>query len=161
MRRAHWIQIGLVALSTTVFVGPVARGQLPSTTISTTSGVTLKSFTPIDSLFLNPTATKFTISLVHTVVGSPSDYRVSRFSDFRDANWIPYNPQPSITLSNTLFTPTPGNSSSSQVMLYLQLRARNPKAGQPVSVIDGKTTVQPDFFFSSSLGRRIRIIFAG
>jgi hypothetical protein len=161
MRRAHWIEIGLVALSTTVLVGPVAQGQLPSSTISLTSGVTLKTFTPIDSLFLNPTATKFTIALVHTVTGTPSDYRVSRFSDFRDANWIPYNPQPSITLANSVFTPTPGNSSSSQAMLYLQLRAKNPKAGQPVSLIDGKTTVQPDFFFSSALGRRIRIVFAG
>jgi len=43
----------------------------------------------------------------------------------------------------------------------LQVRAKNPKAGQPISIIDGKTTVQPDFFFSDPLGRRIRLIYFG
>ena len=128
-------------------VGALSHAQ-PSPTIALTSGVQLKTFTPIDSLFLNPTATTFTIALVHTVSGSPTEYRVSRFSDFRDANWLTYNPRPSITLANNVFTPTPGNSSSSQVFVYLQVRARNLRAGQPVSLIGGKTQVQPDFFFS-------------
>jgi hypothetical protein len=30
-----------------------------------------------------------------------------------------------------------------------------------MSLIDGKTTVQPDFFFSEVIGRRIRTIFVG
>ena len=159
MRRIHWVHVGLMTLGLSVGVGTVSQAQLP--TISLTSGVQLKTFTPIDSLFLNPTATTFTIALVHTVTGTPTEYRVSRFSDFRDANWLPYNPRPSMTLANTVFTATPGNSSSSQVFVYLQVRARNPKAGQPISLIGGKTQVQPDFFFSDPLGRRIRIVYAG
>lgn len=137
----------------------IAGAQTISTTISTTSGVTLKTFTPVDSLFPNPTATSFTIALVHTVLGSPTEYRVSRFSDFRDANWIPYVTRPNITVQRSVF-PTVVNGGT-QITLYFQVRAKNPKAGQPISIIDGKTTVQPDYFFSDPLGRRIRLVYFG
>ena len=161
MRRAHWLHLGLVATSLSLGIRTPSHAQ-PSPTIVLGSGVKLTSFTPIDSLFLNPTGTTFNIALVHRVLGSPTEYRVSRFSDFRDANWLPYNPEPHMTVTSNMFTATGGtNSGTSQVTLYLQVRARNPKAGLPISVIGGKTQVQPDFFFSDPLSRRVRIVFAG
>jgi hypothetical protein len=48
-----------------------------------------------------------------------------------------------------------------EITLFLQVRTKNPKAGMPISIAGGTTTVQPDFFFSSPLGRRIRLIYAG
>ena len=160
MRRAHWLHLGLITASLSLGIGTTSHAQ-SSPTIALTSSVKLTSFTPIDSLFVNPTATTFNIALVHRVSGAPTEYRASRFSDFRDANWLPYNPEPHMTVTSNMFAATPGNSSSTQVMLYLQVRARNPKAGQPISVIGGKTQVQPDFFFSDPLARRVRIVFAG
>jgi hypothetical protein len=58
------------------------------------TGVTLKAFSPVDSLFPNPTSTSFTIKLVNSIGGCASEYRVSRFADFRDANWMPYSASP-------------------------------------------------------------------
>lgn len=160
MQRAHWLRVGLIAFGLTLGVGTLSNAQTPVPT-TTLGGVTLKTFTPVESLFVNPTTTTFTIALNNTVVGSPTEYRASRFIDFRDAQWRPYSPSPTITVTSNMFTATPGNSSSTQVMLYLQVRARNPKAGQPVSIAGGKLTTQPDFFFSDPLGRRVRIVFAG
>jgi hypothetical protein len=159
MRTVSSLRVVLLATGAGMFMASIAGAQTISTTISTTTGVTLKTFTPVDSLFPNPTATSFTIALVHTVSGSPTEYRVSRFSDFRDANWIPYVTRPNITVQRSVF-PTVVNGGT-QITLYFQVRAKNPKAGQPISIIDGKTTVQPDFFFSDPLGRRIRLIYFG
>lgn len=159
MRTASSLRVVVLATAAGMLMASIAGAQTISTTISTTSGVTLKTFTPVDSLFPNPTATSFTIALVHTVLGSPTEYRVSRFSDFRDANWIPYVTKPNITVQRSVF-PTVVNGGT-QITLYFQVRAKNPKAGQPISIIDGKTTVQPDYFFSDPLGRRIRLVYFG
>jgi hypothetical protein len=132
--------------------------QTISTTTATTS-VTLKTFTPVDSVFVNPSVAQFTIALNNTVSGTPTEYRVSRFADFRDASWLPYSSKPSLVGPRTWF-PT-ATSGSAQITLYLQVRAKNPMAGRPGSLIDGKLTVQPDFFFSEVLGRRIRTLFVG
>ena len=137
---------------------PLALAQTIATTVAT-GAVALKSFTPVDSLFVNPTATQFTITLKNSVSGGPTEYRVSRFSDFRDATWRPYVPQPTLAVPLSWF-PTSVNGES-QIQLYLQVRAKNPLGGRPASLINGKMTTQPDFFFSDPLARRIRIIYAG
>ena len=133
----------------------------PAQTACTTTGVTLKSFSPVDSLFANAAAdaATFTIKLNNVVSGCATEYRVSRFADFRDANWLAYSAAPSTVIQRTWFT-TPTNGGT-EITLYFQVRQKNPKAGQPISLIDGKTQVQPDFFFSSVLGRRIRRIYFG
>jgi len=136
------------------------RAQTLSNTVSLTGAVTLKTFTPVDSLFVNPTASQFVITLRNTVSGSPTEYRVSRFADFRDANWAPYSAQPTLTVPRNWFPPS-ATDGTSQVNLYLQVRAKNPLAGRPMSIVGCKTTVQPDFFFSEVIGRRIRTIFVG
>ena len=159
MRIASSLRVALLATAAGLVIVSVTGAQTLSNTISTTTGVTLKTFTPIDSFYLNSTATSFSIALVHTVSGSPTEYRVSRFSDFRDANWIPYVSRPTITIQRSVFPPV--TNGGTQITLYLQVRAKNPNAGRPATMIDGKLTVQPDFFFSDPLGRRIRLLYAG
>ena len=156
MRHATLIRAAVLAVAMSVVVR-----NAPAQTLCTTTGVTLKSFSPVDSLFANTAAdaATFTIKLNNVVTGCPTEYRVSRFSDFRDANWLAYSTAPSTVIQRTWFT-TPTNGGT-EITLYLQVRQKNPKAGQPISVVGGKTQVQPDFFFSSVLGRRIRRIYFG
>ena len=143
------VAIGVVALA----VGGSAHAQTACTTIS---GVTLKSFNPVDSLFLNPTATSFTIKLVNSVSGCPTEYRVSRFADFRDASWSPYSASPSTVIQRTWFPAT--TTGNTQITLYLQVRVKNPRGGFPTT-IGGAT--QPMYFFSDVLSRNIRIMMFG
>jgi len=152
----------LALLVATGFAAPArtAHAQTLNTTLAVTSGVALKTFTPVDSLFVNPTASQFTITLKNTVSGSPTEYRVSRFADFRDANWVPYSAQPTLVVPRSWFPPS-ATDCTSQINLYLQVRAKNPLGGRPASLVGGKMTVQPDFFFSEVIGRRIRTIFVG
>jgi len=159
MRIASSLRVAALAGAAGMLIVSPVRAQTLSSPISTTLNVALKTFTPIDSFFVNSTATSFSIALVHTVSGSPTEYRVSRFSDFRDASWIPYVARPNTTLQRTVFPAV--TNGQTQIMLYFQVRAKNPKAGMPISVVGGTTTVQPDFFFSDPLGRRIRLIYAG
>jgi membrane-bound inhibitor of C-type lysozyme len=160
MKLASSMAVAVLAATGLVAVANSARAQkLPTSTVSTTSAVTLKTFTPVDSLFVNPTVTQFTITLRNTVSGSPTEYRVSRFADFRDANWIPYSAQPTLVVPRSWFPTATGGAS--EISLYLQVRAKNPLGGRPASLVDGKMTVQPDFFFSEVLGRRIRTLFVG
>lgn len=140
--------ISAVALA----VGGNARAQ----TACTTFGLSLKSFSPVDSLFPNPTATTFTIKLFNSVAGCPTEYRVSRFADFRDANWIAYSATPSTVIQRTWF-PTTTNGST-QIKLYFQVRAKNPKGGLPTT-IGGPP--QPMYFFSDVIGHGIRIMYFG
>jgi hypothetical protein len=145
------VAFGAVALS----VGAVARAQTACTVIS---APVLKSFNPVDSLFPNPapSATSFTIKLNNTVSGCPTEYRVSRFADFRDANWVSYSATPSTVIQRTWFPAT--TSGTTQITLYLQVRSKNPKGGFPTT-IGGPT--QPMYYFSEVIGRNIRIIFFG
>jgi len=159
MRLASSLRVAALAGAAGMLMVSPARGQTLSSAISTTLNVTLKSFTPVDSFFVNPTATSFSIALVHVVSGSPTEYRVSRFSDFRDASWKPYVAQPTTTVQRSVFPAV--TNGATQITLYFQVRTKNPKAGMPISVVGGTTTVQPDFFFSDPLGRRIRLIYAG
>ena len=156
MRLASLLRVVALAAGTSASVS-VAGAQTP-TAISLTP-ITLKSFTPVDSLIANSQATSFTIQLVNVVSGTPSDYRVSRFADFRDASWIPYGTTPSTVIQRTWFPPLV--SGRTQLTLYFQVRAKNPKAGQPISSIGGQTTVQPTHFLSEVLGRRIRLVYFG
>jgi hypothetical protein len=137
--------------------GSAGAQTISPTTTTTSTGVTLKTFTPFDSLFINP-SDHVTTALVNTVSGTPTEYRVSRFADFRDASWIAYAARPSLAVPLTWFSPVTGGS---QVTLYFQVRAKNPLAGRPISSINGTTTVQPDFFFSTILSHRIRTKFVG
>jgi len=137
-----------------------AGAQKLNNTVAVTGAVALKTFTPVDSFFVNPTVTQFVITLKNTVTGSPSEYRVSRFADFRDANWAPYSAQPTLVVPRSWFPPS-ATDGTSQINLYLQVRAKNPLGGRPASLVDGKMTVQPDFFFSEVIGRRIRTMFVG
>jgi hypothetical protein len=158
MRTASSLRVVVLATTAGMLMVSIVGAQTLSQ-IVTTTGVTLKSFTPIDSTYINSQAPSFPITLVHTVSGAPTEYRVSRFSDFRDASWIPYVSRPTITIQRTVF-PAVVNGNT-QITLYFQVRAKNPNAGRPMSSIDGKLTVQPDFFFSDPLGRRIRLIYMG
>ena len=157
MRHASLIRAVCFAAATLV----VVRNAPAQTACTTIGAPTLKSFSPVDSLFANQAAdaATFTIKLNNVASGCPTEYRVSRFSDFRDANWLAYSAAPSTVIQRTWFTaPTNGGT---QITLYLQVRVKNPKAGQPISLIGGQTQVQPDYFFSSVLGRRIRLIYFG
>jgi hypothetical protein len=137
----------------------VATRGAHAQTACTTTGVTLRSFTPVDSLFPNSQAASFTIKLNNNVAGCPAEYRVSRFSDFRDATWLAYSVSPSTVVQRTWFPAVVDGAT--QVTLYFQVRQKNPKAGFPISISGGKTQTQPDFFFSDVLGRRIRLIYFG
>jgi hypothetical protein len=152
MKRGSWfraVSVGVVALA----VSAAARAQVPC---ANGGGVTLKSFNPVDSLFPNPTASTFTIKLVNGVTGCPSEYRVSRFSDFRDANWIPYSATPSTVIQRSWFPATANGTT--QITLYFQVRVKNPRGGIPTS-LGGPPA--PAFFFSDPLGRSIRLIYFG
>lgn len=70
MRIASSLRVAALAGAAGMLIASSARGQVLSSAISTTSSVTLKSFTPIDSLFLYPTATSFSIALVTIAAGS-------------------------------------------------------------------------------------------
>jgi hypothetical protein len=142
------------------FAGSLAaQTPIPVSPIRPAGGVALRSFTPVDSFFVNPTQSDFTVTLNNTISGSATEYRVSRFADFRDATWRPYDARPALTIPGVWFEgATP---STRQVLLHFQVRNRNPNAGRPVSLIDGKTEVQPEFFFSDVLIRRVRLVYAG
>jgi hypothetical protein len=88
-----------------------------------------------------------------------TEYRVSHFADFHDATWSPYAAQPTLVVPRNWFPAIVGDAT--QITLYLQVRAKNPQGGRPSALINGKVTVQPQFFVSDSLPRRIRIIYAG
>jgi hypothetical protein len=145
------------AMVATISVAGSAQIQTP--TLCTNTAPTLKSFLPQDSLFLNSTATTFTIKLVNTVSGCPTEYRVSRFSDFHDATWTTYSASPSTVLQRTWFPPVSGGSTS--IMLYFQVRVKNPQGGFPASATGGTVTTQPMFFTSEPLSRKIRLMYFG
>ena len=125
-------------------------------TACTTSGATLKTFSPMDSLLLNPTATSFSIRLYNSVGGCPTEYRVSRFSDFHDATWAPYSATPT-TLVQRAWFPTLANGTT-KITLYFQVRAKNPQGGLPISISGG---TQPMYYMSSILARSIRLQYFG
>ena len=85
--------------------------------------------------------------------------RFQRFSDFRDASWLPYVTRPTVTVQRSVF-PTVTNGQT-QITLYFQVRAKNPNGGRPISSINGTTTVQPDFYVSAILNRAIRLRYFG
>lgn len=151
--------LALSALGSAVAGSTIAAQAIPVSQIALSGAVTLKTFTPVDSFFVNPTQSDFNVTLNNTISGGATEYRVSRFADFRDATWRPYDPRPALTIPGNWFEST--STSTRQVTLHFQVRNKNPKAGRPISFIDGKTTVQPDFFFSDVLARRVRIVFAG
>jgi hypothetical protein len=155
MTRATLLRAAAVLATISVAGG----AQVPTQTLCTNTAPTLKSFQPVDSLFLNSTATSFTIKLVNTVSGCPTEYRVSRFSDFHDATWTTYSASPSTVVQRTWFPPVSGGSTS--IMLYFQVRVKNPQGGFPASAVGGTVTTQPMYYTSEPLSRRIRLTYFG
>jgi hypothetical protein len=132
--------------------GTSARAQ----TACTTSGASLTAFSPMDSLLINATATNFTIRLYNNVSGCPTEYRVSRFSDFHDATWTAYSTTPTTVIQRTWF-PTIANGTT-KITLYFQVRAKNPRGGLPIAINGG---TQPMYYVSSILGHSIRLLYIG
>ena len=159
MRTRSAIRVAALSLIIGVGSSSVAAAQ-PGSNILLPGTISLTSFSP-DSFFLN--SFTFPVNLRHTVAGlTPTHYRYSRFSDFRDAQWIAYQPTPVVTIPQSWYTPIAGSSNTQfSTTLYFQLRARNPKAGQPVSIAGGTTTLQPDFVNSNSRNKILRVTFAG
>jgi hypothetical protein len=87
-------------------------------------------------------ATAATVALVHTLVGTtPTEYRVSRRSDFAGARWLPYT---SVLAIRDWFDET-GEAcgqrrGSHRVTLYLQMRA---SVGEEVRIVDGQRQLVP------------------
>lgn len=82
------------------------------------------------------------VTLVHTVVGTaPTEYRVSRRSDFAGASWVPYAPTLAIRdwYDATGEACAPGRRSH-RVTLYLQVRAN---VGEEVRIVDGQRQLVP------------------
>jgi hypothetical protein len=134
-----------------------AQTPIPTSKIAIGSGVTLKSFTPAESLFINSSLTSFPVTLNNTISGSATEYRVSRFADFRDAVWRPYSARPALTIPGDWFEPL--SNGVRQVTLHFQVRNKNPRGGFPTSLVDNK--VQPEFFFSEVLAGHVRLVYAG
>jgi hypothetical protein len=160
MSTSRWLAVVAVVTSVAALSPRSMHAQkLPVSAIALTSKPTLKSFAPVDSFFPNPSATSFNIALVNSVSGAVTDYRVSRFADFRDAAWRPYSAKPILLVPRAWFPQTVNGVA--QITLYLQVRTKNPNGGRPAALADGKLTVQPDFFFSEVIGRRIRLAYFG
>jgi len=140
-------------------ISVAGSAQIQTQTLCTSTAPTLKTFFPVDSVFPNPTATSFTIKLVNTASGCPTEYRVSRFSDFHDATWTAYSASPTTVIQRTWFPATVGGSTS--IMLYFQVRVKNPKGGFPVSDVGGTVTTAPMYYMSGILSRKIRLFFFG
>jgi hypothetical protein len=86
------------ALAVSLTRSALVAQTIPVGQIARTQTVTLKTFVPVDSFFVNPTQSEFTVILNNSISGTATEYRV---------------------------------------------------------------TVQPDFFFSDVIARRVRIVFAG
>lgn len=158
----------LVAITVVVLANPLTVSAQPSQVVLSPLAVSLTSFDPDPSQFLNP-AFPVSTTLRHTATGSPTHYRFSRFSDFRDATWLPYAPAPIAQIPASwfqTFTPTSGVFNR-RVVLHFQVRAKNPNAGRPISRITdpltGKTTVktEPQFLNSNTRNGTIVAGFAG
>lgn len=143
----------LRAVACGMVAAAAARGA-HAQTLCTTTGVTLKSFTP-DSLFLNPKG-PITVRLLNTTSGCPTDYRVSRYPDFRDAAWTQYGPSLTTTIQLSSFPSS--TTGTSQITLYFQLRSKNPKGGIP-TYLGGPPA--PEYFTSTVIGHSVRIQFTG
>jgi len=87
-------------------------------------------------------ATSATVTLVHTVVGTtPTEYRISRRSDFVGARWLPY----ASALAIRDWYDESGEACGSRrgshrVTLYLQIRA---SVGEEVRIVDGQRQLVP------------------
>jgi hypothetical protein len=167
MKKSAFVSHGLIAVAVFILASALsASAQTPlSPTISSTV-VSLTSFDPASPVH-NPTY-PVPITLRHTVTGSPTQYRFSRFSDFHDAKWLPYVAAPVAQIPASWFKDmTPPARPNVQVLLYFQVRAKNPNAGRPVSRVTneltGKTTVEtePEFLQSKSRSKTILVVFFG
>jgi hypothetical protein len=148
-----------VSFAVSLAASLVVPGRLSGQTLMAPNTISITSVTP-DTFFLNSLTVQ--VPLRHTVAGlTATHYRVSHFSDFRDAQWITYVPTPSVTTASNWFTLVAGNNSMSSTIIYFQLRARNPNAGKPVSLTSGGLTVQPDFINSNIRNKTIKVTFAG
>ena len=169
MKSSSFLKFGLFAAA--LFVSANARiasaqPAPPSSVLPEFVVVSLTSFDPTTNI-LNPTF-PVRVTLQHTVGGSPTHYRFSRFSDFRDARWRTYVPAPIAQIPASwfeTFTP-PAGVFNRRVVLHFQVRATNPKAGRPIGfstspLTDEKTLkIEPKFLNSNTLSATIVIGFA-
>jgi hypothetical protein len=173
MRTAIPLRFACLSVAVGLSVSPPAQAQLPGSNIMPANTISITSFSP-DTFFLN--SLSVSVPLRHTVAGlTPTHYRVSHFSDFRDAKWLVYVPAPTTTTDRTWFTADAGQNARFTGSVFFQLRARNPNAGQPMSLggtglpespggTSQKTsgvTVQPDFINSNVKSRTLHVVFAG
>jgi hypothetical protein len=138
---------------------------IPTSTVLMAQGTSGKLFLSLQ--VLNPQY-PVPITLKHTVTGKPTHYRYSRFSDFRDAQWLTYQSAPVVQVPASWFSdlkpPSPPNV---QVVLYFQVRAANPKGGTPTSLTTNPTTgvttttTQPEFIQSNVRNKIILVKFFG
>ena len=61
--------LAVTALGLTVAGTTLAAQTIPVSQIAISSAVTLKTFTPVDSFFVNPTQSEFTVTLNNTISG--------------------------------------------------------------------------------------------
>ena len=158
MRTSTPLHLASLTLAVSVVVS-AAQAQ-PGSSVMPANTISMTSFSP-DTFFLNDFARP--MNLRHTVAGlTPSHYRVSHFSDFRDARWLSYAPTPVVTTERSWWTSVGGSSTNFSGTVYFQLRARNPNAGQPVALQPGGggVTTQPDFINSNIRNKAIRLVFA-
>lgn len=158
MKNKLQLLLKLGSLTAAMFVS--ASGSLaqvaPGSKIVRPCTVNIKGFQPNPHLFLNQ-AGPFGTSLVHTVSGEPpTHYRVSRFSDFHDTSWKPYEPTPNMQIPGSWFS---GPSDRQKVVLFFQVRARRPS-----SCLQGafnKQNNDPGFLRSNVVHAEVLAVFAG
>ncbi len=167
MKRRPGLVVGLFAVGSFIlaFALPASAQPALNTTI-TTAVVSLTSFDPPSPL-LNPQYPA-PVTLRHVAVGTPTHYRFSRFSDFRDARWVPYVSAPVVQVPASWFSDlNPPEPPNKQVVLYFQIRAKNPKAGTPTSLITNSTTgaktleQEPEFIQSNVRNKKVLVKFFG
>jgi len=99
---------------------------LNASTLQEQQNFSLTSFDPTPVL-LNPVYPA-SVTLRHTVTGSPTLYRVSRFKDFHDATWLPYKAAPVIQIQSSWLSAGASARENRHVGLCFQVGILNPKA---------------------------------
>jgi hypothetical protein len=164
MKRSSFLKFRLFAAVVIVLASALTANTQPPVLV-----VGLTSFDPASPVF-NPTY-PVPMTLRHTVVGSPTHYRFSRFSDFRDATWLPYVLAPIAQIPASWFQDmNPPARPNVQVVLHFQVRVTNPRAGRPVKPfsritdpLTGRTKVktEPRFLNSGIRSKTILVVFFG
>lgn len=162
MKAHSWLKWGLLGAVLAFAAPATVNAQIVPNLLV---GTKLLSFEPDPAVFFNP-AFPVSTTLRHTtpLLGEPlTQYRVSRFADFRNARWLPYAQQPVLRIPTSWFSNIPSTGVlTHQVILHFQVRAKNPKAGLPISStvnpFTGERTLktEPAFLTSNVLTASVR-----